>query len=690
MIRFLAATLAIACCLCGAMGTAQVPKLNHAIPTGIVPGQPVNVTFTGEALAEPTGLWTNLPGSAKLASDVDKNGTLPTSVTYCLELPTDSAPGVYAVRLATGQGLSNVRLLVVDDLPTVLKASDNISVAKAQQLQLPVAVEGAAEAENRQYYKFRVEAGQRLSVEVLARRIGSPLDPFVRLLDDRGRELVYSDDDEATGADSRFVHRFEAAGDYYLEIGDIRYYGNAEYRYRLRLGDFPLVTAPFPLGVQSGSVGRIEATGIALGDLPAVEARTPLTNPDARGTDRLRLKAEYPGGHGSSVVTLLTSPRLEQVEFEPNDRMETASPVDPVGAVNGRFAEDHDRDYFRFTVKKADHLRLLGRTRSLGIARDLLLRLFDSQGKQVAQGVPTSTDENQIDILFSDDGPYTLLVEDLLGRGGPDHVYRVEFAPAVAGFSLTTGADRYNVPRGGVFQIAVAAVRGGYSGPIELALTRTDAAFKLAGAVIPEGKLAGVLTVTVPESLPPGSWQTFQVVGRATIETRPFETRASSLASLRTALNDMSNPPAELDGALMLGIGPIFPEFIKLDVDDKTVLVPQLAGKASFKVKAARLEKFDGPIALVAEELPAGFALAAPNAALIKQGENDIVLELTAPLAVAEGDYPFHLVGTGTHLLQPGRTSLDLTLRVVKPVAGAADRGGVTPAEPAPAKGADP
>ncbi|HEX4143717.1 MAG TPA: PPC domain-containing protein [Pirellulales bacterium] len=690
MLRFLAAALAVACCLCGAMGNAQVPKLKSAIPTGIVPGQPVNVTFTGEALNQPTGLWTNLPGCVKLAPGIDQNGDQPGSVTYCCELPANSAPGIYGIRLATGQGISNVRLLVVDDLPTVLEAPDNASLAKAQQLQLPVAVEGAAKAESRQYYTFHVEAGTRLSVEVLARRLGSPLDSFVRLLDGSGNELVYSDDDEATGADSRFVHRFETAGDYYLEIGDIRYYGDAEYRYRLRLGDFPLVTAPFPLGVQAGSVGRIEVTGKAIVELPPIEARAPASTVGARDTERLRIKAEYPGGQGSSVVTLVNSPGLEQVEFEPNDRLETASPVDPVGAVNGRFAADHDRDYFRFTAKKADHLLLLGRTRSLGIAHDLLLRLFDSNGKQVAQGVPTSNDESQIDILFSDAGLYTLSVEDLLGRGGPDHVYRVEFAPAIGGFSLSTDSDRYNVPRGGVFQITVTAVRSGYTGPIELALATTDTAFKLAGAVIPEGTSAGVLTVTVPDSLPPGSWQTFQVVGRATIEKQPFEARAGCLASLRKTLNGMSNPPSELDGTLMLGIGPVFPQFIKLDADDKIVLVPQLAGKASFKVKATRLEKFDGPISLTVEELPAGFALAAPNAALIKKGENDTVLEVTAPLAVAEGDHPIRVVGTGTHSLQPGRGSLDLTLRVVKPVTAAATQGGATPAETSPAKGADP
>ena len=455
MNRFLASALAVACVLCGALGSAQVPKLSSAIPTGIVPGQAVDVALIGEALAHPTGLWTNLPGSVTLAPGIEQNGDMAGRVTYRVELPADAALGVYALRLATERGISNVRLLVVDDLPTVLDSSDNVSLAKAQQLYLPTAVEGAVKAENRQYYKFHAAAGQRLSVEVLAQRFGSPLDSLVRLLDERGQELAYSDDDEATGSDSRFVHRFTAEGEYYLEIGDVRFYGSADYRYRLRIGDFPLVTAPFPLGVQSGSVGRIEVTGTAVDDLPTLEARAP-ANLGAREAEGLRLKVAYPGGQGSGVAMLLAGRSQEQVEFEPNDRLETASPVDAVGAVNGRFAEDHDRDYFRFAAKKGARLRMVGRTRSLGITRDLLLRLFDPQGKPVAEGTPTRTDDSQIDFLFPDDGIYTLLVEDLAGHGGPDHVYRIEFAPAVAGFSLMADADRYNVPRGGVFRIVVA------------------------------------------------------------------------------------------------------------------------------------------------------------------------------------------------------------------------------------------
>ncbi len=219
-----------------------------------------------------------------MVSGIDGNAPPADRVTFRCELPADAAPGVYALRLATERGISNLRLVVVDDLPTLQAAGDNLSPAKAQPLELPVAVEGAIPAEGRHYYKFHAAPPQRLSVEVLAQHLGSPLDSQIRLLDERGEELASSDDDEATGSDSRLVHRFAAEGDYYLEIGDVRYLGGSDYRYRLRLGDFPLVTAPFPLGVQAAALARIEVTGTDLDELPAIEAPCAgqsRTNPDA-------------------------------------------------------------------------------------------------------------------------------------------------------------------------------------------------------------------------------------------------------------------------------------------------------------------------------------------------------------------------------------------------------------------------
>ena len=66
-------------------------------------------------------------------------------------------------------------------------------------MKLPAAIEGRGDTESYDYYKFNAEADQHVSVEALARRLGSSLDPVLRLLDSQGRELAYSDDDEAWG-----------------------------------------------------------------------------------------------------------------------------------------------------------------------------------------------------------------------------------------------------------------------------------------------------------------------------------------------------------------------------------------------------------------------------------------------------------------------------------------------------------
>lgn len=661
MHRWWAAILAGAGWLAAATACAQAPKVNYIVPLGIPAGQAIEVIVNGESLAEPAAVWTSVtPPPADLNAAAAGKPT--SSIKAKIELPAAVTAGVFAVRLITGQGVTNARLLMVDDLPTIIDSSDNVSPEKARDLPTPVGVEGAVLAESRRYYKFRAAAGQRLSFEVVARRLGSPLDPFLRLLDAGGRELAQSDDDDALGADSRFVHQFATAGEYLLELGDVRYQGGATYRYRLRIGDFPLASAPFPLAVQKGWTATVEVSGTALAELPRLEASVPQT----LASDRLTLRAEYPGGQGASAVTLLASSALEQVEFEPNDTPATASPLDMTGAVNGRFAADGDRDCFRLAAKKGQRMMLRGRTRSLGLKRDLYLRVLDAEGKQLAQA-GQAEDDAVVDVTFPADGTYHLMAEDLLGRGGPDHVYRIEFAPYQAGFTLATDADVYNAPCGGVFQVKATAVRRGYTGPIELVLAGLPASeiagFKLAGGVIPEGKAVATVTVTAPKSLPPGSWRSLQLVGRAKIGDKPLETPASGAAALKTALNGVQPLPAEVDGQLALGIGPVFPDFITLKAADNVVLVNKPSGTAEFKVEVARLEKFAGPVTLAAEGLPAGWEV---KPVTVPTGKSEAALTLSGPPAAAEGERVFRLVASGTHQNQPGRAVLEMKLRIVK------------------------
>ncbi len=262
MKRFIAATLAIAALLPAAQVLAQPPAVNYALPGAANPGQPTDITFHGGNLAGPSGFWSSLPGAKiELAPGIEGNGTKADQVVYRFTVPAETPVGVYAFRLATGKGVSSARLLMVDDLPSVADNGANKTIETAQPLPFPIAVDGACEAESFDYYKLNVVAGQRVSVEVVARRLGSPLDAVIRLLDASGRELAYSDDEAGLGSDGRFAHRFAEAGDYFLEIRDIRYQGGGNHRYRIRVGDFPLVSTPYPMAGQKGSTPKLLALG---------------------------------------------------------------------------------------------------------------------------------------------------------------------------------------------------------------------------------------------------------------------------------------------------------------------------------------------------------------------------------------------------------------------------------------------
>ena len=117
-----------------------------------------------------------------------------------LEVPKDAPLGFHSLRMATRRGMSNLRLFCIDDLPQVIEGTANHTPSAAQEVSPPCVIVGRADAETTDYFKFRVSAGQRLSFEMLGRRLGSQFDPQLQLLDAGGRELpgAYSNADSMT------------------------------------------------------------------------------------------------------------------------------------------------------------------------------------------------------------------------------------------------------------------------------------------------------------------------------------------------------------------------------------------------------------------------------------------------------------------------------------------------------------
>src|SRR5262249_41388582 len=103
--------------------------------------------------------------------------------------------------------------------------------------------------------------GQRLVIEVEARRIGSAIEPVLKLLDPRRIEIAAARPSTPLGGDTRLVTVLPADGTYTVEINDLQYKAGNPNRFRIRIGDFQFADLPFPLAAQRGSKASIALIG---------------------------------------------------------------------------------------------------------------------------------------------------------------------------------------------------------------------------------------------------------------------------------------------------------------------------------------------------------------------------------------------------------------------------------------------
>ena len=649
------------------------PQISHTSPAAVTPGQTVKLDIIGKELKDVTNLWTSFPARVERDSRNAGDG----EISYRITVPRSVQVGIGAIRLTTKQGISNLKLLMLDDISSVKSRGSNHEMGSAQPVVLPSAVDGANVAVKSNFYTFAARSGERLSVDVFAQRLASPLDPVVRLLDGEGKELAYSDDEPAVGSDARLSYVVPRDGQYYLEVHDVQNRGGDDYRYRVRLGHFPLATVAFPLGGRSGSITTFDVYG------PAVDGVLPVTvqlpNGDHAGS--VSLGVQFPGRAGSGFVSVSTGTCRDAVESEPNDQPEEATGIEIPCAINGRFAQGEDRDFFEFKAHKGEQFVFRGATRTLGSPSDLYIRLYRTDGGMLVEAEDSGKNEGSFAHTFADDGVYRLMIEDLLRRGGPDFAYRVEIEPRKPGFTLAMDLESATVPHGGTFATKVTAVRTDYDGPIELGIVGAGEDLGLENNTIPKGKNETQLRVTLPARHAPGSLLLARMVGRAKIQDADWVATASGLDAVRKALARVPYPPESLAGQIAVGVGPAFPPFFELAVEGDHAYFPQLVGASEFKVTVKRLNKdFKEKLAIAVEGLPEGVTVEVEP---VEKGETAYLVKQKGPESLAEGVHTIRIVGTGTFQNQTKRVVLEeVPWQVIRPLrvmiepAGPIARGG--------------
>ena len=176
---------------------------------------------------------------------------------------------------------SNLMPFVIGELKEAVEVEPNNAPDAAQPVQEPIIVNGTiGEPGDRDVFGFLGRKGDSVSIEVIARRLNSPLDSAVMLTGPGLDKPVRNDDYVNSGAgflflgsglvthhaDSYLLQELPANGTYFVQIEDAQAGGGNDYGYRLRISpanpDFKLRMEPS--GVQIAPGGTAAFTVRAL------------------------------------------------------------------------------------------------------------------------------------------------------------------------------------------------------------------------------------------------------------------------------------------------------------------------------------------------------------------------------------------------------------------------------------------
>jgi hypothetical protein len=183
------------------------------------------------------------------------------------------AAGRLTLSLRRSGLFSNPIAFALDDGTDATEIEPNDDATTAQALQLPAIVNGRiGHSDDQDCFSFEGHAGSEVVLEVVARRLNSPLDSSLQLLDATGQVIASNDDAEDKGAgltthhaDSRLLFKLPNDGRYVVQLSDTQHQGGPEFAYRLHvrapLPDFELRVVPSSINLRTGT--HVPATVLA-------------------------------------------------------------------------------------------------------------------------------------------------------------------------------------------------------------------------------------------------------------------------------------------------------------------------------------------------------------------------------------------------------------------------------------------
>lgn len=576
----------------------------HIFPAGAGRGTRVEVRVGGECLPPRTRLRLSGPGISgpdelgeKLDVPYPASPRRPPGVTHVtyprewkawIEVAADAAPGARYWRLTSAKGGTSARPFIVGELPEVIEREPNSTFDQAEPVALPVTLNGQVAGErDLDYFAFAVEPGQVVSAELVACRLGSPLDPVFELQDGSGRPLAAHE--ARLGGDAVLTCVADRSDTWRLLIANLGVGGGPQYVYRANLTLGAFAEGVFPSGGQRGHSVSLELA--ALGAVPPSPWSETVALPDTTG------QWWFTCGGSAQAISLSIEDLPTGIEQEPNDAANAATNLVSPGVAYGRLDRSIDEDWFRIDAPSATNWSISCRPEPKHSSALPVVTVHSPNGDVLAtfKSVDRPGGCGRIEWAGAA-GMFFVRVRDLAQAAGTSAQasYRLAVEPATPDFALEISTDSVNVIQAGKVEIDVRVTRqGGFAGPIDLAAVGLPAGVRLENPQVPAGVDAFKLSVAADESAV-ATDATIQITGSAELMPGEKATRTAHARHAGCDAEGIAVGPTTLDHvALTLRHKPLFRLYCSeaYQYAHRGTLYPYL-------MEVERLNGFEGPIHL--------------------------------------------------------------------------------------------
>jgi hypothetical protein len=583
--------------------------IEHLEPPVLAAGKVTRMTAIGSELDKALDVWTSLPvGKLKATPSGQRKAG---SAVFDIKVAADAPVGLFGLRVATANGLSNIHLCMIDDLPVRPAPDSSKGPAKTT---LPCALWGKFREAGVDRFAIHVKAGQRVSFEVVGNRLGKEVDPLITIRDERGRFVAEHDNDLGLYFDCRFEHQFAAAGTYTISLRDSRFQGHEHGFYVLRMGRFPAARVALPAVVHPAKQNKLY--------FPEQKESLDFALPAGTHSGTKSIPWRRPGDEGSSWIPVEVSDIAPVVAAPDAVTAKKATVAKVPAQLCGVLTKRGERQFFRIQLTKGQSIHAVAHGRWLNSSIDLDLALTDEAGRPQRQGTEGPDDTVRLEFTAGQAGVYCLAVRDGTREGGAACAYRVEVRNVPPQPQVFAEVEGLTVPRGSFQPVPLTVTRDGYNGPLTLTLTGAPPGVALVPNKIPAGVKEIVCKLSAEPNVPLGLhtlqiWaqtsdvlktsltlqvrKTSEVLNqpKALVQTRPLVDRQLLNVDLipYSLREDQRRLPPSVSDRLALQVTVAAPFTVELAENKVTLARYQ---KANIPLVTTRLDGFAGPISFTA------------------------------------------------------------------------------------------